>query len=211
MVWLLIPTFGLWWWLVTFTLFCIAVVVEEHDCPGGVLGILLGYLIFSTVFGEFGHGLAWIDDHKMRLLVYIAGYFACGFLWALFRFYWDQHKDRREYDQRRYDFLLSRKIIQAGADHKVVPIPDDLILEWQKASGVARYSTGGGLRKYFEDQKTQIANRMMWWWLSLTAFLFSDIIREFYQLVLEKTRKLFMRIEKMVWRGTESDFREVMK
>ncbi len=207
MIWLLLPVFTPFWWLLTMAFFIWLVICEERDCPGQAFGVLVFYVVVATLLGDFVSVLSWLPQLGwLTIIGGLGGYVVIGFLWGVFRYWWEQSLAISRYNDKKVNFLNSKGLVHPTAHTE---IPDAFLEEWIRT--IEDYSGKLTFRSFFNDQKSRIINWMVWWWLSVFSFFFRDFLLRFYTILLDKTKKVFERIENRIWGAADQEHAENLK
>jgi len=205
MIWLILPSFTLWFWVISAAALIFFISFIEKEWSEGAFICLLVYLAVFSLLGDVWHIFRWMQENPFRMTMGSISYVLLGFVWGIVHWLWSQNRDRRKYDEKRYGFMNEKGLLKSGDFHKDVEMPDKYLKEW---AGVCdrRYAS---YRKYFEDKKRAIVNRMIYWPFSVLSAIFRDLLVDFYTMLLNQTKAIFVMIEKAAWAGTADDFRNV--
>lgn len=206
MLWLFFPIFGFWWWLLLAAGLGWILILEECERPAEAAGVLAGFLVITAFLGDAGRLFLWAAHHGWSTLALIIVYLGTGFLWGVFRYWWEQSIAVAKYNDQKIEFLRKKGF---NLPNLASEIPSQFLDEWIDQIGASRYSGRDNVRKFFHEQKKRVINWMSWWWLSMVSFLLKDFVLRFYTIVLNRTRVIFEGIDRAVWRGTAEDFSQV--
>lgn len=206
MIFLLFPVMSLWWWILTLGFLGWITILEEKEHPDQAFGILVFYVALAVFFGDFLSVLQWMGRNGFYVLGgFLLGYVPIGFVWGIFRYWWEQSRQLDKYYELKANFLKKHNCSQTTIKN---PIPENLIQTWEEELKNCVYSRTYKMpfRLYFQQQKKRIISWMAWWPVSVLCFSLNDVVVRFYQILLLKTQGLFEGIEKRVWKDVEKDF-----
>jgi hypothetical protein len=208
-VWLILPMFSFWWVVLVFVFFvltCVIIELDEEPHPTGAAWTLFFFCLLAALLSDMTHLVVWLFHHPGTLIFYGLLYVIFGFSYGVFRWWWDQTKALTKYDEMRAKFFKKCNLLsQEQVYSSTISIPDTHLAEWKLY--VERYR-GGSTHKTFLDCKGEITSRMSFWIFSLAAFVCKDFLAEISQRLLNRFRKIFIKIEESVWQKTIQDFRE---
>ena len=205
-MWLMFfPLFGFWWFILFAVAFGWLILLEEYERPGEAFAVFLGFFVVTTAFGDAWRFLSWTTNHGWHMLAAIGIYLVVGFVWGIFRYWWEQSLAISNYNEKRLDFLRTNGLPNATYDTE---IPDNLLDGWIGRTGIdpERHYSERRLRRYFQDNRKRIINWMSWWWLSMICFFCKDFLLRFYAIVLNRTRVIFEGIDRRVWKSASGDY-----
>lgn len=221
MIWFLLPLYGGWFWIISAVLIIWFSFLVFTDEPFGAFGILFLWIAVFFVLGDLWKLFAWMLENPVKVLLIVIMQFLLGFIWSISHWAITQYQDRSKYNTKKIDFLRSKGVITdetSSTDLEDMEIPDIYLAEWKRLCGYNPSSwsnydsyTSNSLhhRRRFNSNKKRIANRILYWEVSLLLYLFGDFLAMCCRAIVEKMRKVYQNIEDSVWSGTERDFREV--
>jgi hypothetical protein len=205
---------GLWWWLLTVLVviggFCL-VVYERGALFLLSLIVYLGLVQFlgnTPVLDVFQHQWQWV-------LAAVVGFVAISILWFNWRWHWFTSKMRARYDDVLGQWLDSKGLDALPADNDESEAALVLRIEWQDyflgkheqdpiveghnhdEFGVIEF------RPMFRNHKDAILTWMAAWPLDALAWLFGEVLRDFWNMVYYKFQGFLQATMERNWRVTE--------
>lgn len=194
MIWFIIPMFGPWFWILSILAFLWIIGLVETEHPRGAFSVIVGWIVIFTLIGELGHVIQWVLKNPFRVGLYSGYYIVAGFVWGVVHWWWKQNKDRREYDERRFKFMVGKGLLRGEGNtslhHNDVQIPNEHLEAWKTITEHLDYSYLG-YRVYFAQNKKRITNRMVYWPIGVVSYFFKDFLVEIFTVLLQKTRAIF--------------------
>jgi len=216
----------LWFWLLLGVVTCVLFALIENERFGWATFTLAVALALLHLFGNV-NVIAFVRQQPLEFALCVLGYFFIGTVWGVVKWWFFVQKRRREYDEKKADFLARHQV--AGT-----AIPPELKDEWFEACGGSvrneaycdKCEREGGrgrcdhdsgrykrvrqgtldLAPKARDHKGQILGWMTYWPWSLAWTLLDDPVKRAFKWIFHQIQGLLQQIADSAFKGTDGDW-----
>lgn len=198
------------WGLIIFEICLLLFFVEKESGTWATISLV----IFGMVL-QWGIGvdiIGYVKNNIPFILCCVVGYFICGAIWGVTKWWLFCRKNIESYELARTLFLRYHKL---PSDTK--EIPANLKKEWKEAveNSGRRRSNGFFIEEYIStyspkvsDHKSQIIHWMTFWIFSLVWTFIADFVKGLFRKLYYMLAGYLQRISDGMWAKMRDDLKE---
>jgi hypothetical protein len=193
-------TIGFW---ICFAL-CVLIVtaLSETDSPWWAGFVLIGTM--TVLCTANGIGLSTITNNPLESIAAVVGYFVCGVLWSLVKWWRFLVSALENYNELKASFYAG--FDRHDTEKKMKMTEDEKRLAWKEQVKSMHFSSIRSTPPSPADHKKDIVTWMTYWPLSVVVTLLDDPIRRMFNLLYSRFVTTYDQISNHVFGDVKKDF-----